>query len=104
TITYRGLFQRGVIVEPKFEPPITIAASDWSDPESDVLADLADYILNRSETDFIKTLVVVSRQEYAEQFYDLLELQLAERSSHVLGRDDIGFAHAATTSSGASLD
>jgi len=99
-ITYRELFDRRAIVEPVFDEPLTIDGLDWSRP--DHLADLADYLLERSESDLRKILVAVSRTEHAERLYDALRDGLDRRVGHVLGGTDVAFVHGAGTSTGVS--
>ncbi len=99
TITYRELFSRGVIVEPQFEDPLVIDDFDWWD-DADV-RDLADYVLERAEAEFVKTLVVTSRTDHVERMYRVLVDELDSRSAHVLRPDDIGFVHGGKSSTGA---
>lgn len=98
TITYRELFERGVLVEPTFEPPLVVPGLDWNDPEN--LRDLADYVIGRAEDDFTKTLVVASRIEHSEAMYEAIVEALP--ADHVLRADDIGFVHGSGTSTGVS--
>ncbi len=100
TITYRELFRRGVIVEPSFEEPLEIGRVDWDDPDAETLHNLVDYVLDRAEDAFTKTLVIVSLRSHAERLYDLLSDELALRPAHVLDAEDVGFAHGAATSAG----
>ena len=96
TVTYRELFDRECLIEPTFEPPLDVPNLDWETPEG--LADLADYILNRAEIEFRKTLVVVSQQIRAEVLYRALCELLQERPNHVLTLDNVGFVHGSKTS------
>ena len=98
TIRYRELFQRGVIIEPTFEEPLTIDRLDWSDPTH--LRDLGDYILDRAEADFDKTLVVASRRDQVEALHDTLHQLLDDRKDHSLTHDDIAYVHGSGTSTG----
>ncbi len=98
TITYRELFERGVLVEPTFEPPLVVPGLDWND--ADNLRDLADYVVGRAEDDFTKTLVVGSRIEHAEAMYEAIVEALP--ADHVLRPDDVGFVHGSGTSTGVS--
>jgi hypothetical protein len=66
TITYRELFDRGCLVEPTFEPSLDMPHLDWSRPEG--VLDLADYLLDRADGDFTKSLVVVG-QQHRPRFY-----------------------------------
>ncbi len=100
TITYRELFDLGVLIEPTFEPPLTVGRLDWTD-EAD-RRDLADYILGRAEDDFVKTLIVTSRLEHVRTVYDALLAELNSRPDHVLRGQDIGYVHGASSSTGAS--
>jgi superfamily II DNA or RNA helicase len=100
SITYRELFARGVIVEPVFDEPVTIEDLDWSNPES--LSDLADYLLERTETDIRKVLVAVSRVDQTEALHIAVHEALVRRHGHVLAEDDVVFVHGAATSTGAS--
>src|SRR5206468_6063282 len=59
TITYRELFERGCVIEPVFDPPLDLPFLDWSEPDG--LEELADYLLDRTEQDFSKVLVAVSK-------------------------------------------
>jgi hypothetical protein len=99
-ITYRELFARGVIVEPIFDEPITIDDLDWS--KASALVDLADYLLERTETDIRKIMVAVSRTDQAEILYDAVLHALERRRTHVLSADDLVFVHGTATSTGAS--
>ena len=96
TITYRELFERGCLIEPTLEPPLDVPSLHWE--SIDGLADLADYLLQRAESDFKKTLVVVSQQVRAELLYRALSELLQARSNHVLTVDNLGFVHGSKTS------
>jgi superfamily II DNA or RNA helicase len=98
TITYRELFRRRCVMEPVFDPPEDMPALDWT--SVDGLRDLADYLLERTETDFAKPLVAVSRRDAAERLYEALLEQLASRDSHPLSEDDIGYVHGTGNSRG----
>jgi superfamily II DNA or RNA helicase len=98
TITYRELFRRGCIIEPVFDPPEDMPDLDWNSPEG--LRDLADYLLERTDTDFAKPLVAVSLRERAEHLYGALLEQLEMRDSHPLVSDDIAFVHGDANSRG----
>lgn len=99
TITYRELFERGVIVEPVFEEPLTIEGLDWENPRH--LADLADYLLDRTEADLRKPLVAVTRTDAAEALYEALAQQLDGLPGHPLEANDIGYVYGSASSSGA---
>ncbi|WP_314682244.1 DEAD/DEAH box helicase family protein [uncultured Rhodococcus sp.] len=96
TITYRELFERKCIVEPVFEPPLDLPGLDWS--TSDGLRDLADYLLDRTESDFGKVLVAVSQQERAERLYEAVIDVFEQRQGHPLDNDDIAFVHGGSNS------
>jgi superfamily II DNA or RNA helicase len=98
TITYRELFRRRCVMEPVFDPAEEMPDLDWA--SADGLRDLADFLLERTETDFAKPLVAVSRRERAEQLHEALLDQLARRGSHPLSDDDIGYVHGAANSRG----
>jgi hypothetical protein len=98
TITYRELFRRRCVMEPVFDPPEDMPDLDWA--SADGLRDLADYLLERTETDFAKPLVAVSRRDGAERLYEALLEQLARRGSHPLSDDDIGYVHGTGNSRG----
>jgi superfamily II DNA or RNA helicase len=98
TITYRELFRRGCVIEPVFDPPEDMPDLDWNSPAG--LRDLADYLLERTDTDFAKPLVAVSLRERAETLYEALLEQLEARDSHALVGEDIGFVHGDANSRG----
>ena len=95
TITYRELFDLGCLVEPTFEPPLDMPHLDWSRPEG--VLDLADYLLDRADGDFAKSLVVVGQQHRAEVLYHALSDLLTSRSKHVLTPESIGYVHGGGT-------
>jgi superfamily II DNA or RNA helicase len=97
TTTYRELFERGVIIEPKLDE-LTIDGFDWH--YSERVRDLADFLLDRAESEFAKTLVVVSRIEHVESLYETVTEQLTDHPGHVLTEDDIAFVHGSASSSG----
>jgi hypothetical protein len=66
------------------------------------LRDLADYLLERAESDFGKVLVAVSMQARAETLFDALNEALDEYGQHPLDPDDLGFVHGGKNSSGLS--
>lgn len=98
TITYSELFRRGCVIEPVFDPPEDMPDLDWQSPDG--LRDLADYLLERTDTDFAKPLVAVSLRERAEMLHEAVLEQLEARSSHPLVSDDIGFVHGEANSRG----
>ena len=98
TISYRELFKRGCLVEPIFEPALTLDDLDWAQPEG--LRDLADYLIDRTDSDFRKTLVVVTQQVRAEVLYDALQALLIDSDEHSLTPDDVAFVHGSRTSAG----
>ena len=98
TTTYRDLFRRQCIMEPVFDPPEDMPGLTWS--SVDGLRDLADFLLERTETDFAKPMVAVSRRENAELLYEALQEQLARRPAHPLSEDDIGYVHGTGNSRG----
>ena len=102
TITYRELFERGCVVEPIFDPPLTMDSLDWSTSEG--LHDLADYVLNRTEDDLAKVLVVVSRVDRAEKLYEAIADLRDGRPDHPLSAEDIGFCHGSRSSAGSDPD
>ena len=91
TITYRDLFDRGCVIEPRFEPPLDLFGLDWTSTAG--LAELADYLLERAEQDFKKTLVVVSMRERAERLCEAIAEMLDERPHHPLAAGDVAFVH-----------
>jgi superfamily II DNA or RNA helicase len=98
TITYRELFERGCVIEPIFDPPLDLYGLDWTSPSG--LRDLADYLLERTEGDYTKILVAVSRQERASILYEAIVDLLDERPAHPLAADDVGFVHGSASSNG----
>src|SRR4051812_35789626 len=87
TITYRELFERGCVIEPAFDPPLDLYGLDWT--SSSGLSELADYLLERGEQDFKKTLVAVSTRDRAERLYEAIAGLLDERPHHPLAPDDV---------------
>jgi superfamily II DNA or RNA helicase len=98
TTTYKELHDRGVILIPDFED-FPVADFEWDDK---TLTDLADKIIERARTDFIKTLVLAPRVQRVQEFYYALLEKLDEESDHVLSHDDIGFIHGTKNSMGTS--
>lgn len=105
TITYRALFDRGVLIEPSFEEPYTLGAGGWANNAN--LEDFCDYVLERSQSEFSKTIIVASRVEHVTRIYEgileALEPVKAE-GGHVLDVEDIGYVHGSGTSSGIRPD
>lgn len=98
TTSYNELFARGCVVEPTFDPPLELHDLDWSSPEG--LRALADELIDRTEADFGKTLVVVTQRTKAETLYEALTTLLFERPGHPLAIEDIGFVHGDGNSGG----
>lgn len=94
TLSYRELYERGVIVLPQFEE-FDVEDFDWR-PEA--LAELADLVVDRADEEYVKTLVIAPTIARVEQFYDALRDALARRPSHILGLDDVDFVHSRDTS------
>jgi superfamily II DNA or RNA helicase len=101
-ITYRGLFERGVLVEPTFDTYL-LSPDAW-DSEPSLLDDFADYLLDRSQRDFVKTLVVASTVERLLALHTALDRALAARGDHILTADDIAWVHGNGSSMGATPD
>ncbi|WP_052879480.1 DEAD/DEAH box helicase [Vibrio coralliirubri] len=98
SITYTELEERGVILRPKFED-FPVDNFDWS---GEAVSDLANYIIERSESDFTKTLVIAPRVSRVEEFYNALLSALDNRVGHILSSEDIGFIHGQRNSIGCS--
>lgn len=91
TITYRDLFERGCVIEPVFDPPLDLFGLDWTSTAG--VAELADYLLERAEQDFKKTIVAVSQRDRAELLHEALEEQLDSRPHHPLAPTDVAYVH-----------
>jgi superfamily II DNA or RNA helicase len=102
TVTYGELFRRGCVVEPIFDPPLTMDSLDWASPDG--LHDLADYLLDRTEDDLSKVLVVVSRIDRVEVLHEAIAELHDARPDHPLAADDIGFCHGSRSSGGSNPD
>ena len=89
SITYRDLFERGVILMPTFEP-FEVQNFEWS---NDDLKELATEVLTRAEKDFVKTIVVAPTIDKVQRFHSALVDALTKMPGHVLTVDDIGFVH-----------
>jgi superfamily II DNA or RNA helicase len=100
TITYRELFARGCVIEPKFAPPLDLSGLDWS--TSAGVRDLSEYLLEQTESEFGKVLVAVSLQDRASILHEAVTELLDARPAHPLSCDDVGYVHAAGNSSGSS--
>lgn len=96
SVTYSELEQHGVILRPIFED-FPVNDFDWSAESVD---DLANYIIDRAETEFTKTLVLAPRVDRVEEFYDALQNALDARVGHILTSDDIGYIHGSRNSTG----
>lgn len=94
TITYRELAERRAVLTPKFLD-FPVENFDWSPEDID---DLADYIVDRTSTDFTKVLVLAPRIDRVEEFYMALLDRLPD--DHPLEVEDIGFVHGAANSLG----
>ncbi|MGH3116633.1 MAG: DEAD/DEAH box helicase [Gaiellales bacterium] len=94
--TYRELFERGCVIPPTFDPIEDMPNLDWSSTHG--LRDLADFLLERAETDFSKPLVAVSLKARAELLYEAILEQLDGRPSHPLTPEDIGYVHGSRNS------
>jgi len=95
-ITYRELADRGAILSPTFLD-FPVENFDWSEA---VVGDLADYIIDRTEAEFTKVLVLAPRVERVEEFYAALTARLAVEPGHPLDEEDIGYVHGAGNSLG----
>lgn len=98
TTSYRHLFEAGCVIEPTFDPPEEMPTLDWSSPSG--LCELADYLLDRTESDFSKPLVAVSLVAHTRMLWEAIQDRLAARGSHPLSEDDIGFVHSGGNSGG----
>ncbi len=98
TITYRELFERGALIEPTFST-FVIPLFSWDDTEH--LDELANYVLDRAEREFVKTLLVVPTVEKLLALHQALEKARGERPAHILSLDDIAWVHGEASSTGA---
>lgn len=89
TTTYKELSERGVIILPEFED-VQVENFDWSEAS---VRDLADLVISRAASEYVKTLVLAPRIDRVEEFYNALTERLAEEANHPLSSDDIGFVH-----------
>ena len=95
TTSYRNLINLGVLVEPSFLDPVTL---DWKDSET--LQNLADYVIDQTESVFQKTLIVVSQKDYAEKLGDLILDKLDGTFGHPLDAQDVCWVHGEASSNG----
>jgi superfamily II DNA or RNA helicase len=98
--TYQVLFEKRCLVEPIFDKVEDILDLDWLDPVG--LRSLAVYLLDRSDADFSKLLVAVTRKSYAENLHAALTKELNGRASGRLTVEDIAYVHADKNSHGVS--
>lgn len=96
TITHRELAERRAVLIPKFED-FPVPDFDWSETAVD---QLAEFVLDRTYTDFTKVLVLAPRVDRVEEFYEALVARLP--ADHPLTLDDIGFVHGTGNSLGIS--
>ncbi len=101
SITYRQLFERGVLIEPTFDTYV-FPTHAWS--ESEILDEFADYLLDRAEQEFVKTLVVATTVERVLALDAALQRMLAERPDHILSLEDLVWVHGSGTSTGVTPD
>ncbi|MGW6445169.1 DEAD/DEAH box helicase [Lentzea sp. NPDC055074] len=98
TTSYRHLFERGCLVTPVFDPPLDLYGLDWTTVNG--LYDLADYLLDRTESDFRKLLVTVTTRDKAEMLHQALIGLNDARDDHPFDASDIGYVHAERSSVG----
>lgn len=96
TITYRELAERRAILTPKFLD-FPVDNFDWS-PEA--VDDLADYVIDRTSSEFTKVLVLAPRVDRVEEFFHALADRLPD--DHPLELEDLGYVHGAGNSLGIS--
>jgi superfamily II DNA or RNA helicase len=101
TITSRELFDRHVILEPRLE---TLDLFDFAWDDTDQLRNLADYLLDRAQSEFLKTLVAASTVEHAISLHTALVSVLEDDDTAILSADDLGFVHGSGSSTGDSPD
>ncbi|WP_296696463.1 DEAD/DEAH box helicase family protein [Rhodoferax sp.] len=87
TITYRELAERRAVLTPKFLD-LPVENFDWS---SEAVDDLADYIIDRTTSEFTKVLVLAPRVDRVEEFYRALMDRLPD--DHPLEVEDLGYVH-----------
>lgn len=96
-ISYRELFARGVIVEPQIET-LLATGDDWDDQAR--FTDLADYLIDRADTDFVKTVVVLPRIDAVERLYQALVDRLKEGAGTIVDSDIVQWVHGSQSSTG----
>ena len=94
TITYRELAERRAILTPSFMD-FPVDNFDWS-PEA--VDDLADYIIDRTSSEFTKVLVLAPRVDRVEEFFEALANRLPD--DHPLELEDLGYVHGTGNSLG----
>lgn len=94
TITYRELAERRAVLTPKFLD-LPVENFDWS---SEAVDDLADYIIDRTTSEFTKVLVLAPRVDRVEEFYRALLDRLPD--DHPLELADLGYVHGTGNSLG----
>lgn len=94
TITYRELAERRAVLTPKFLD-LPVENFDWS---SEAVDDLADYIIDRTTSEFTKVLVLAPRVDRVEEFYRALLDRLPD--DHPLELSDLGYVHGTGNSLG----
>lgn len=94
TITYRELADRRAVLTPRFLD-LPVDDFDWSAAAID---DLADYIVERTASEFTKVLVLAPRVDRVEEFYQALSNRLP--LDHPLEQDDLGYVHGTGNSLG----
>jgi superfamily II DNA or RNA helicase len=98
-ITYRELFDQGVIVEPTFEE-LSMDGFNWADDEQ--VEDLANDLINRARGRHKKILVAVTTVDYTRRLRSALVRQLRDAESHPLDEEDIGYVHGSGSTMGAA--
>ncbi|NJK30920.1 MAG: DEAD/DEAH box helicase family protein [Deltaproteobacteria bacterium] len=99
SITYRALFDKGVLVEPKFLEPAEVR---WDNDAS--VGNFAMQILKYAEREFVKTLIVAPTVDKVVRLYKALRESLAQLEGHILGEEDLLYAHARQSSTGDVLE
>lgn len=88
-ITYAELFDRGVILKPNFIDDAPFVK--WSNENQ--VRELARYLLEKSKTDFVKTMVVCSHVENVEILHKVLLEEFDQMQDCSLFREEIVFIH-----------
>ena len=99
TITYRELFNLGVILMPtlrQLDPDF-----DWSE---EAVHDLADHLLENAGAEYLKTLVICPSIAKVALLYHILVERLGSLKGHVLNRDDVAYLHSEGRSHGESAE